>query len=516
MKGQRVIRVLGRAIKGRLHPLASDRLRLIVFPVLREDEIVRIIRYDWMVITYGNILCSKYVPHFQHNMIRARLRLAGRLLLAVKKINQYITDFASIYNPRHYDSVVEAIKIISGFSSISYEFKSPATAAAAVTHVKQIGSYLIDVYIRKDEQEKQRLTENFLKLMQSDISISINKNVFEQQCKMRREKQEKIPSTEDIKTFATYLDRERKRYFDLLMNEISFDHWFELAKLIMASIIVFNRRRTGEVQNITLTDFQNRRSIDESTETFQSLSGIAKEIARRYERMLIRGKKTRPVPVLLKPDIVRCIQLIVKHRNAAGVADDNPYLFALPTIAENQIRVVSAVHAMKRFSEMCGANDPESLRGTTIRKHMATLCISFDLNDSGVAEVAAYLGHHDKIHREYYRKNPVQNEFVKISQLLEKAQGNDEDDEDNGEEFGVVDDVQCGAVVVLQNETPDVNDGQSCGVDILQSAAPDVDENEFFECYPEPDKCLPKASRKREHENVDCGGETSGIQKGMY
>lgn len=165
VKGERIITILGRAVEGRLHANASDQLRLVVFPVLREDAIVRLIRYDWILIIYGNKLCAKYIPSYQHNMIRARLRLAGRVLYALKNVNPEITDYSSIYQPKFYDSLIEAIRIVARFDPIKNEFNAPATAAFAVTQIKHIGLFLTAEYIKKDEPENQNRTENFLTLV---------------------------------------------------------------------------------------------------------------------------------------------------------------------------------------------------------------------------------------------------------------------------------------------------------------------------------------------------------------
>ena len=70
-KGTRVISVLGRAVIGRIHQEASKILRLRVFPVLQEDAIVRLIRYDELIIAFGNQQCEKYKASEHHdNMIR--------------------------------------------------------------------------------------------------------------------------------------------------------------------------------------------------------------------------------------------------------------------------------------------------------------------------------------------------------------------------------------------------------------------------------------------------------------
>jgi len=52
--------VMSRQIIGRLHSTASKTLRKTVFPVMREDEVTRILRYDELLITYANKMCVKY------------------------------------------------------------------------------------------------------------------------------------------------------------------------------------------------------------------------------------------------------------------------------------------------------------------------------------------------------------------------------------------------------------------------------------------------------------------------
>lgn len=141
--------------------------------------------------------------------------------------------------------------------------------------------------------------------------------------------------------------------------------------------------------------------------------------------MKIRGKKGRTVPVLLKPDIVDCIELLLHYRTAAKISPQNDYLFALPTLSENKIKVIDACGLLRKFSVMCEAVDPKRLRGTNMRKHMATMCIGMELNDSLVADVANFMGHNESIHREYYRHNTIDREVVKMSQLLEAAQSSD-------------------------------------------------------------------------------------------
>lgn len=48
-------------------------------------------------------------------MIRARLRLLGRYLIALRTKSENITDFASLYDPKFYDVAIVAVNSVAGF-----------------------------------------------------------------------------------------------------------------------------------------------------------------------------------------------------------------------------------------------------------------------------------------------------------------------------------------------------------------------------------------------------------------
>ena len=82
-----------RKISSRIHESASELWRKVVCPVLREDKIVRLIRYDILLISFGNKLCEKHGNYqHQHDMIRAKLRLLGRFLEEMKTLEDEVTD----------------------------------------------------------------------------------------------------------------------------------------------------------------------------------------------------------------------------------------------------------------------------------------------------------------------------------------------------------------------------------------------------------------------------------------
>ncbi|XP_067217009.1 uncharacterized protein [Linepithema humile] len=424
------IMIMGRRITCRIHHLASETLAKTVFPVMREDEVTRIIRYDELIILYANKLCIKYTAQHQHDMIRARLRLLGRFLLALRNINTSIKDFKSLYHPRvYFDDCISAINIVAGYDKEENVYKTPAVAANLSTLLKHVGNLLIIEYIKTDASEKKKLVKDFLKLLVVDIGTSVNKTVIETQSAHKRRKKMNLPSMQDIQKLYKHLEKVRKETYMTLKKSFSYENWVSLAEVTLTSIHVFNRRRAGEIERILIEDFKHYEKINKNmySDIYESLSEENKKIAENYSRFCIRGKLGRTVPVLLTNELLKCINTILQFRKEAEVPQKNPYVFGLRGSNKNRYRYLRACILMRKFARECDAIESSSLRGTILRKHVATYCIQLNLSDIDVSDLATFMGHAEKIHREHYRQPLASRDILKISQYLEAVQGNAQD-----------------------------------------------------------------------------------------
>lgn len=392
---------------------------------MQEDDIVRLIRYDWLIMIYGNDLSTRYTAVSQLGMIRNKIRMAGRLFSAVKSDCPFVTDFASTIRPKCYNSMLATIKSAGKFDPASNEYGSCSPVLAAVTEVRKIGRMLVAELMKLENEsaEQQKNAEMFLTLMDSQETNTVLKTVHDTQNKRKRGKKQNIPSTEDIRRLWTYIESERMKYFNQLSEKYSYSVLLKLSEIVAASIIVFDRKRTGETQYILLDDFTARQSIDKNSQLplYSALSRPGKKIARQYSQMQFRGKLGASVPVLLTHNMEKSIQLLVKHREDAGV-NNSEFLFALRSV-RGQIKVVNTCNVLRELSNKCGADNPESLRGTNLRKHMASYCVTMDLDDVGVGEVAKHLGHSVSVHRHYYQHNTIDRDIVGMSKRLQAASG---------------------------------------------------------------------------------------------
>lgn len=285
---QRNIKVLGRTVACRIYHTASAILRRLVFPVMREDSVTQIIRYDELLIAYGNKMCLKYRLQHQHDMIRARLRLLGRFLISLKEIDNTVTDFISIYDPKRYDNCIKTVHNLAQFDDTSYTFRTPYIASTLGTLIKQVGQILRSICIKKQEVNRQTMVENFIKLFEEDYPISVNKAVHETQGHRNRQKRVVLPTMNDIKILNSYLTDERIKAFNTLKTDgFSIIAWRILAETTLISTMMFNRRRAGELERLLIENLANPVVIskEEAPELYKSLS--------KYVRISIRGKLAR-------------------------------------------------------------------------------------------------------------------------------------------------------------------------------------------------------------------------------
>lgn len=145
------------------------------------------------------------------------------------------------------------------------------------------------------------------------------------------------------------------------------------------------------------------------------------------------------MPVILDMELVRCIELILKHRKDANVPEKNPYVFGISNNTSNKryFKYLRACILMRHFSKKCGARIPHLLRGTELRKHIATTCITLNLSENEVDDLANFMGHHEKIHKRHYRQSIPAIEIIRMTKFLQAALGENVQQQSNNSDSGI-------------------------------------------------------------------------------
>ena len=156
-----------RALAGQIHESACNILRLEVLPVLRNDKIVNLIINDELIILYGNQLCQKYRDLRHQNLIRSTLRLLGRFLHEMKKLDNTITDFASLIAAHQYENCVKAVDILAGLQDDG-RFKNFSVATRIGTLLKKVTAHYRTICIEQNKRNLVTGIDEFLNVLQDE------------------------------------------------------------------------------------------------------------------------------------------------------------------------------------------------------------------------------------------------------------------------------------------------------------------------------------------------------------
>lgn len=174
LPGKSNILILGRRVETDISPKASHILKSQIFPVLREDIYTMPLRYEELLIKFGNQMCINYPKVHNYHMIRNKIRHVGKVMHEMKKIDNTIHQFTDIFTPRQYDNVIKSIQIVAGLHSSGQHFKSHSTASAAGTVLKKCAKFYITDIIKNDDDGAKILSvKNAINLLEVDFGITV-------------------------------------------------------------------------------------------------------------------------------------------------------------------------------------------------------------------------------------------------------------------------------------------------------------------------------------------------------
>ena len=276
----------------------------------RSDEVGNYTKNDATLCTWGNGLTMKYgIAHAKY--IRDKLRTVGTLCKSYheKYGTNDITD----------DISVRDILQTKNFRRI-FDIVEP-TFGTSLTPPVKLGGYIKEIMvifkqqaIYSNDSEKKEEIDNFLYLVNTKWNL-----ISAPYIRMLKEQKPivvEMPITSDIRTFLHFLSGEIQRYVNELCQDKTLEIWIILSKNVLAFLIVFNRRREGEVSQVKLETYTQMLNYDEmETDVFtQTLSTIEQYLCENYSYMTTVGKRNRRVPILYPHHIKVALDSLVENR----------------------------------------------------------------------------------------------------------------------------------------------------------------------------------------------------------
>lgn len=385
---------------------------------LRNDVVGRICKSDSLITEMARRMCANHGQDIdQHPYIREKVRRAGTLLLQMRLIDENPNkNLESYLDPGNFNIIISAARKVAGFDSNTNKFANPSLPNKLSALLKELtGIVESNGLIRRDQEavEKARSLHKLVELNWKEVSVPANRQLDE----TKFNKPQLLPLAEDISKLSKYLKQEGAQAEEELKKTQSLEAWNTLNKITLAYLIMFNRRRSGEMGKAKITSFLDRGKPGNQALLASSLSPMEQELIDAFKRMEIRGKRGRKVPVLLTKEVENWLETLMQFRSL-HIKTENPFLFA----TKQTLGHLRGHLTLSKVSKDCGAKNPELLRSTKLRKQVATISQLVNLKGNELDILAKFLGHDLAVHREYYRLPEDHIQVAKVSKLLHAAE----------------------------------------------------------------------------------------------
>ncbi|XP_030829920.1 uncharacterized protein LOC115919806 isoform X2 [Strongylocentrotus purpuratus] len=390
-----------------------------------DDNIAAVVRSDDLITKFAEKLTMKHGhSRDQENYIRQRSRELGRMVLEYRSMTgETNVDLASLIRPEKFVAVTSATKLAAGFCAENNVYKTPSLALKIGHGLKTCCEILQGKAIMTQNSAIKKSCKAFLTLYDLQWGSYVTHHALRSLQEGRRNNPKLLPLTEDVVKFAKHLKGEMHAKLNGLEKESNTNRiaheWHNLSEVLLAHIVVFNRKRPGEVSKMTMQDYENC-SQGEGGIIDGALSKWERALCRVLWRVEIVGKRLRTVPVLLTTTMKRAMDLLKERRCEAGIEESNTYVFA--GSGEGHRRACDAIRV---HSTKCNAEHPEHLRATHLRKQIATVAQIMNLKENELDVLANFLGHDIRTHREYYRLPDSTVQLAKVSKVLLKMERGD-------------------------------------------------------------------------------------------
>ena len=358
---------------------------------LRDDAVRRVIENDSLIIKFGSrLFYKKDVEEHTGGNISSRLRELGRLVLDLKtKSEMKVASLKQALDPVHFDLVIETVRVMAHFEEPSHAYKKGNLALKLGYSLKNCCKILVSEAIKTSDKLLLEKVQNFDSLLASDWHDSVSAGAAQSVAMAKMNKQLLLPSLKDV-----------EKVNGLINEDMQSTEYSVLAKATLARLTIFNRKRGGELQRMKVQDFKVLQSSSIEDEMLEDLTTTEQKLVNILQRVEIKGKFTRPVPILLTPSMVDAVERLLKMRVEKDIT--SPYLFV--SLGEKPFRGSDILRTYAKKAQV----DSESLfTATNLRKQLATLSQAMELSKLEEDQLAGFLGHDIRIHRGVYRK-PIQ------------------------------------------------------------------------------------------------------------
>lgn len=232
-----------------------------------EDELIREFGL-WLLEKLGS---KSEQRRKDEDNVRTKMRALARLLMKLNEDKIFKENLSFYIAPNHFRTVIQAVK------DLYREVNSPQLGLTLGHYIKQASLLKASVGLQIEDKKMRNEANDFMELYRA-FWVSKVSSVADRSKRLNAlNKRCDLPCTDDLVRLKNYLER---KIHDFLKNtDPTYAEYVAMSQVLIARIVLFNKRRISEVDELTVNDFSSRLNGDElgaNTEIINSL-GIAEQ-----------------------------------------------------------------------------------------------------------------------------------------------------------------------------------------------------------------------------------------------
>jgi hypothetical protein len=253
----------------------------------RKDTYYDLMISDELIMMFGTILLKKLGPGKRRDIIQRMRQIARLLAVLNERSGQENMELSCFISPDNYDKVVNATEELCGLN-LSLDgrrmFERPSLALRLGHLLNKLSNVKVGIALRSKDPVSKEEAEDFRSLHKAEWTDTISSNALN--C-LRRKKDHEVcvlPLTQDLLKLKDHMKLEIKNLCVELQECPCYKVWRKLAQYIMTRLILFNKRRGGEVSRLLLKTYLSKPDWNENInqELVSSLNPLEKELLKRF------------------------------------------------------------------------------------------------------------------------------------------------------------------------------------------------------------------------------------------
>lgn len=187
-------------------------------------------------------------------------------------------------------------------------------------------------YIRAEKYLEIKRLRSFEDLWNNNGTDDVSRAALETINRKHLEKPQAFPVAKDVQKFVKFLKSKAKKGLQILEDdEKNISGYRMLMEATLLLLILFNRRRSGEVERLLLQTYQHPIETNTHDDILECLSKTEKKLFKELTLIKTPGKGRKMVPILLTKNIKKSLDLLSEKRKIFEEFATNQFLFAAAT-----------------------------------------------------------------------------------------------------------------------------------------------------------------------------------------